>query len=58
MAGINNPNKTRSWLRFVISVVCCIVALAGGGMAFQALASLKEKPKQSQVEEKTYKVGR
>jgi len=56
MADENNPKKTRGWLRIVISVICCIIALAGGGMVFQALASLKEKPQQSEVEEKVYKV--
>ncbi|TWU13780.1 Multidrug resistance protein MdtA precursor [Symmachiella macrocystis] len=56
MADEKKPKQTRGWLRVVITIVCCILALVGGGMVFQALASLKEKPQQSEVEEKVYKV--
>lgn len=48
--------KMGNLLRGGVSIVLCICALAGGALAFQGLASLKEKPRQRQAEESVLKV--
>ncbi len=57
MADAIQPKKTmRGWKRVVVSIVLCLTAVICGGIAFQALASLKEKPKQREVDERVFKV--
>ncbi len=56
MASTEQPTKSRSLVRWGVSIILCLLALAGGGLVFQTLAGLKEDPQQNELAEKVYKV--
>jgi len=56
MTGEKQRWRVRGWLRVVLSILGCVLALMGGFAVFAGLASLKEKPEQQVIAEKIYKV--